>query len=1217
MGDYQNNYHYYTADELLNIPTPLNDLENSKRLYIAVKRMGLENIEGIFSLLNSEGEKNFRRRMKDFYKYSKSLSKKTTVHSPQFFIFFVKTHREALTSKGKKSLNLLSYVYSNFWGAINNQNELQIPQFNAENCEEVLDFFDTHFSEKESDFYYWVALCDSVICFRLDSWFKSERFARVRQKIARITFFNESGPVSSRKEAKPEGEALREYEEKTYNFLNKVYEGENKCDFSLSELEVELCIDHDWMENWLKNRDKETVQESQSSAEVEKVPNPEMEETVPESVIPESQEKEPLSSVLEEKNPASLVDSSNAIESSSPQPSVAEATEEKDNVQGEHEEGNFKIEFPRVSAKEYCEEGTLYTGVLSVVTRGRATYYNFYPKFVWNKEFQPQILSVRDFRYRLPNISIPLRTPSNIRRNYPCLKDGALINVWVTDELTHENGLTEFSNGDGFYLDNLFRENRICLSEEAPEDFRVHHLFREIYSGPDGEIRVEPVHPEQGQVFPHELCVLVKGSYYIYGPLKVHRIGNQSNTYTGNKKTLGAGLLALPDCCLSYKAMVSSATATYSNKIKADESFKSYPVIFTGASLCKTYLEDLGGVDELFKKWEAVAKLPPLDKEELLKQISASVNFPPDSPYRALLEQRRRKIDRLLQIPEKAASSLAEYTNRLINNWSLAISKNPENGKILLEQIAAIPGAMETFFASDSIISAKKEEQKKVTEELEKLLENKERVSSELSLLREEYADGKAKLKQISQGIDNFELLQKLKEEKVQAEKELSEIRKTIQKEKEDFEEFSSTLNRYDERLSQTKAKIAELHLDKVITDMMGEVKTQKTNSSSGTLQEKAEDPVRIKQLNTLCHCMKVFKGSDELVEDLVRNIQQARKYERDEIINLLTCISTGFLTVLAGAPGSGKTTLSDIIGSAFGLTSLSDMDEIKEAWGKDADIANRYLAVAVERGWTSKRDFIGYYNPLTESFECGDEQRYEALRILDMEQRAGMTELPYLILLDEANLSPIEYYFADFINIGERRAGESFIALGDHHRYKIGDNLRFIATLNTDHTTERLSPRMLDRSWIVTLPESRGFKSLSNSSKIPENRAPISWKQFSNAFKPAETFSENNEWWKKLDKIINAMEKINIQVSRRSLLAVLSYISAAEPWLGQNNGAVKAADYAVYQRFLPKIEVYGSFKEEFDNLYSILDGMGLQLSAKALARIIKTGDELKGYSFF
>ena len=76
MADYENLFHYYTEEELLNIPTPLDDLKNSKKLFIAQGRMGEEKIKAIFSLLSSEGEKNFRRKMKDFYKCSKLLSKK-------------------------------------------------------------------------------------------------------------------------------------------------------------------------------------------------------------------------------------------------------------------------------------------------------------------------------------------------------------------------------------------------------------------------------------------------------------------------------------------------------------------------------------------------------------------------------------------------------------------------------------------------------------------------------------------------------------------------------------------------------------------------------------------------------------------------------------------------------------------------------------------------------------------------------------------------------------------------------------------------------------------------------------------------------------------------------------------------------------------------------------------------------------------------------------
>lgn len=78
---------------------------------------------------------------------------------------------------------------------------------------------------------------------------------------------------------------------------------------------------------------------------------------------------------------------------------------------------------------------------------------------------------------------------------------------------------------------------------------------------------------------------------------------------------------------------------------------------------------------------------------------------------------------------------------------------------------------------------------------------------------------------------------------------------------------------------------------------------------------------------------------------------------------------------------------------------------------------------------------------------------------------------MPYLFLLDEANLSSIEHYWSPFLRACDSFRGGSFeLSLGGNHSFKVPSYLRFIATVNFDHTTEELSPRFLDRSWVVTL---------------------------------------------------------------------------------------------------------------------------------------------------
>lgn len=80
-----------------------------------------------------------------------------------------------------------------------------------------------------------------------------------------------------------------------------------------------------------------------------------------------------------------------------------------------------------------------------------------------------------------------------------------------------------------------------------------------------------------------------------------------------------------------------------------------------------------------------------------------------------------------------------------------------------------------------------------------------------------------------------------------------------------------------------------------------------------------------------------------------------------------------------------------------------------------------------------------------------------------------------YLILLDEANLSPIEHYWASFLkNCDFASSANRSISLGGNNRFSLPEHLRFLATVNFDHTTEELSPRFLDRSWIITLEPTR-----------------------------------------------------------------------------------------------------------------------------------------------
>ena len=134
--------------------------------------------------------------------------------------------------------------------------------------------------------------------------------------------------------------------------------------------------------------------------------------------------------------------------------------------------------------------------------------------------------------------------------------------------------------------------------------------------------------------------------------------------------------------------------------------------------------------------------------------------------------------------------------------------------------------------------------------------------------------------------------------------------------------------------------------------------------------------------------------------------------YQYNDIINMYICITQSFLTIFAGNPGSGKTSICNIIANSLGLNRALDEN--------NSDIM-RFIPVSVERGWSSKRDLIGYYNPLTKKYDKSNGKIYDALRVLDNEK--DNSSFPMLVLLDEANLSPIEYYWAEFMRIADRES--------------------------------------------------------------------------------------------------------------------------------------------------------------------------------------------------
>lgn len=366
-------------------------------------------------------------------------------------------------------------------------------------------------------------------------------------------------------------------------------------------------------------------------------------------------------------------------------------------------------------------------------------------------------------------------------------------------------------------------------------------------------------------------------------------------------------------------------------------------------------------------------------------------------------------------------------------------------------------------------------------------------------------------------------------------------------------------------------------------------------------------------------------KTPEELIEYLCRVIQIRRpNYSKNAIINIAICLTQGFLTVFSGEPGCGKTSICNIFGEALGLNKIADMIECP---ADSKEMVGRYMAVSVERGWTSKRDFVGYYNPLSKTFDKSNRRIYDALHQLDTEKQAGILKLPYIILLDEANLSPMEYYWSDFMNICDDLGPHSKVNLGEDYVFGVPETLHFVATINNDHTTETLSPRLIDRAWIITLPQLnlRDYSSLGNEANIPaEEVEVISWKSLRDAFTPAkdECFF-TPELQKCYDSIVAKLREKKFTVSPRIDIAIKRYWAIASKYFEMDDTKTAAPtialDYAIAQRILPKIGGNGEeFEKWLKEFSSLCSSNGLNTSAAIVKDIIERGNQqMKYYQFF
>lgn len=153
-----------------------------------------------------------------------------------------------------------------------------------------------------------------------------------------------------------------------------------------------------------------------------------------------------------------------------------------------------------------------------------------------------------------------------------------------------------------------------------------------------------------------------------------------------------------------------------------------------------------------------------------------------------------------------------------------------------------------------------------------------------------------------------------------------------------------------------------------------------------------------------------------------------------------------------------------------------------------DVNVEN-HLFLSVRPDWRDSTSLLGYFNPLTQTYEWTDFLRF-ILRAVESYRAAD--GLAWFVILDEMNLAHVEYYFADLLSVLEsgRRSGPDDDLAGftreplrttypdtlddevPPREIHLPPNLYIIGTVNMDETTHAFSPKVLDRAFTIDLTD-------------------------------------------------------------------------------------------------------------------------------------------------
>lgn len=679
-------------------------------------------------------------------------------------------------------------------------------------------------------------------------------------------------------------------------------------------------------------------------------------------------------------------------------------------------------------------------------------------------------------------------------------------------------------------------------------------------------------------------CMSPDNDDVIVGPFNVVResIRNNDGSYVFNYKALDrpvSGELqkinGIPHSCLVFeKKLIASGVLVRSNK-------KEYLINLN--LLPEPKVIDVSTNDQILK-W--ASKLLRVSGSDLGRDLSVVRNsfeqLPTDLDIPKDIYEYKK--NRLSLIPDKIA--MLEGFDQLLSGYM----KSTEGKNSIKQHVDAHRDSLLEAYYSEALESELERAKKTGTE---KSLELKKDIR-DLNTEKEELEKIVKEIRESELGIERDNLAAEVselrKEKSIVGEVDRLEVRKELLSE--DLGKITTQHNDATSLLRQVQAKInqtQETHKKNLITLKMeleaisGHVKTDENLKADIKISDEFYKIV----------------GSDEVEKrkDVIEKIvslltDRGRVVGFDDIAILLTCISQNLIVSLAGKPGVGKT---------------STVSELADVLGLIED--NKYAHIQVQRGWSSDRDIIGFFNKLS---KCYEPDRFGLYKLINALQDAPHDGQLAVALLDEANLSPVEHYWSLFM--GACDDSKSFSTQGES--LSLPSGLRFMATVNYDRTTEPLSTRFLDRSPVIYLDNRKSNASPGDIRNSGNELFRLSFSDMSSLFGNSDGRKFTRDEQRIIDDIVQ--EHTFLPVNYRKYNAIANFTEVLRDVVaGDQSEALKAIDYAILVYVLPAISGQGKdYKSYVMEFSDYLHQQGLLQSRRRLDQIVSNA-RFDSYSYF